>query len=64
LRAPRAFEEEAEALRIERLTPGNFAALARRFRMIGETPDAAAFVASLREEVDLKGEGAAQRIGF
>lgn len=30
----------------------------------GETPDAAAFVAALREEVQLKGDGAAQRIGF
>jgi len=50
--------------RIERLTPGDFAAVARRFRILGLAPDAAAFVAALKEEVELKGEGAAQRIGF
>jgi hypothetical protein len=54
----------AEALRIVRLTPGDFAAVARRFRVLGETPQAEAFVAALREEVELKGDGAAQRIGF
>jgi hypothetical protein len=39
-------------------------ALSQDVDVAGETPDSAAFDASLREEVDLKGEGAAQRIGF
>jgi transitional endoplasmic reticulum ATPase len=60
--------DDAERLpdvqRIERLTPGDFAAAARRFRILGLTPDAAAFVAALKEEVEVKGKGASQRIGF
>jgi hypothetical protein len=32
--------------------------------MLGEAPAADAFVAALREEVELKGEGAGQRMGF
>jgi SpoVK/Ycf46/Vps4 family AAA+-type ATPase len=54
----------AGALRIERLTPGDFAAVARRYRMLGETPETGAFVAVLKQEVELKGEGVAQRMGF
>ncbi len=54
----------AEGLRIERLTPGDFAAVARRYRVLGETPGAEAFVAALREEVELKGDGGVARIGF
>jgi SpoVK/Ycf46/Vps4 family AAA+-type ATPase len=57
-------ERRSEVQRIERLTPGDFAAVARRFRILGRTPDATAFVAALKDEVELKGEGAAQRIGF
>jgi hypothetical protein len=45
----------ADALQVERLTPGDFAAVARRYRVLGETPAAEAFIAVLREEVELKG---------
>jgi hypothetical protein len=31
---------------------------------LGETPGAEAFVAALREEVELKGDGGVARIGF
>jgi SpoVK/Ycf46/Vps4 family AAA+-type ATPase len=54
----------AESLRVERLTPGDFAAVARRYRMLREAAAADAFGAALREEVELKGDGAAQRMGF
>lgn len=54
----------AESLRCDRLTPGDFAAVARRFRVLGAAPQAEAFVAALREEVELKGDGGGQRMGF
>jgi hypothetical protein len=36
----------------------------RRFRILGQTPGAEEFVIALRDELTLKGEGAAERMGF
>jgi transitional endoplasmic reticulum ATPase len=60
--------EDAAALasveRLRHLTAGDVAAVVRRFRMLGQKPSAQAFVAALCHELTLKGEGAAQSIGF
>jgi SpoVK/Ycf46/Vps4 family AAA+-type ATPase len=56
--------EQDEAGRLTRATPGDIAAVAKRFRMLGERPSAAAFVRALAEEIALKDEGGAYRMGF
>jgi SpoVK/Ycf46/Vps4 family AAA+-type ATPase len=50
--------------RLRRLAPGDVAAIVRRFRILQQKPSAETFVAALRDELALKGDGAAQRIGF
>ena len=50
--------------RLRQLAPGDVAAVVRRFRMLGQMPTAEAFISVLREELMLKGGGAAERIGF
>jgi SpoVK/Ycf46/Vps4 family AAA+-type ATPase len=49
---------------LRQLAPGDVAAVVRRFLMLGQKPSAEAFIIALRDELLLKGEGAAQRIGF
>jgi SpoVK/Ycf46/Vps4 family AAA+-type ATPase len=50
--------------RMRHLAPGDASAVVRRFRMLGQKPTAPAFVSALREELALKGEGGAERMGF
>jgi SpoVK/Ycf46/Vps4 family AAA+-type ATPase len=50
--------------RLRHLAPGDVAAIVRRFRILQQKPSAETFVAALRDELALKGDGAAQRIGF
>ena len=50
--------------RMRQLAPGDVAAVARRFQMLGHRPCADTFVSALREELLLKGPGAVERIGF
>jgi SpoVK/Ycf46/Vps4 family AAA+-type ATPase len=54
----------ASVERMRNLAPGDVAAVVRRFGMLRQTPGTEAFVAALRDELTLKGEGAAQSIGF
>jgi SpoVK/Ycf46/Vps4 family AAA+-type ATPase len=49
---------------LHRVTPGDVAAVVRRFRTLGIAPRAEAFVIALRDELVLKNEGSAQRVGF
>ena len=50
--------------RLRQLAPGDVAAVVRRFLMLAQKPSVDAFIVALRDELMLKGEGAAQRIGF
>ncbi len=52
-----------ELVRIVNLTPGDFAAVARRLSALGEKPTATRLLAELRAEVDVK-ENAPRGIGF
>ena len=54
----------AQAERLICATPGDFAAVAQRFRLLGETPPAAQFICELRDELAFKQEGGVQRMGF
>jgi len=49
--------------RLSNLTPGDYAAVARRGRLLGETPDGARFVAALEEECAFK-DGERRAVGF
>ena len=50
--------------RLQRVTPGDVAAVVKRCRLVGGARSAEAFALMLREEIELKGEGAARPIGF
>lgn len=60
--------DAAEALaavgRLNKLTPGDFAAVKQRLRLLGERITAAGFVDALCGELAFKQEGSVQRIGF
>jgi hypothetical protein len=56
-------EAEAAIARVANLTPGDFAAAARRVRALGAPMTAAAFAAEVLTEVRVK-EGVGTRIGF
>lgn len=61
----RALSPEVAALRaLRNLTPGDFAAVSRKFRVLGGTPTPAEVQRALREESDLKREGRGGSIGF
>ncbi|OGT88387.1 MAG: hypothetical protein A2286_08140 [Gammaproteobacteria bacterium RIFOXYA12_FULL_61_12] len=68
----RRFNPEAEPLdailsqrlaRLENLTPGDFAAVARQWAALGKSPEVGALVAALEEECRIKG-GLPRQIGF
>ena len=46
------------------LTPGDFAAVVRRFTALGDPPDAKALLAGLREELQARSMGGARPAGF
>ena len=50
--------------RLRQLAPGDVSAVVRRFRILGQMPGAEEFVIALRDELTLKSEGAAERMGF
>lgn len=50
--------------RLQRVTPGDVAAVVKRCRLVGRLQSAESFVQMLSEEIALKGEGAARSIGF
>lgn len=50
--------------RLSLLTPGDFAAVVRKARLLGAPKDAAALVESLREEQRMNPKGRAKEIGF
>lgn len=50
--------------RLQRVTPGDVAAVVKRCTILGGAVNAGAFVELLVEEIELKGEGMARSIGF
>ncbi len=50
--------------RLQRVTPGDIAAVVKRCQVLGAALNAESFVQWLKEEIEMKGEGAAQPIGF
>jgi transitional endoplasmic reticulum ATPase len=60
--ATRSALEELRGLR--NLTPGDFAAVLRKLRMLGTTPEPSTLFTALRDESELKGEGRARSLGF
>lgn len=50
--------------RLQRVTPGDVAAVIKRCRLVGGSQTAESFMQMLSEKIALKGEGAAHSIGF
>jgi transitional endoplasmic reticulum ATPase len=50
--------------RLQRVTPGDIAAVMKRCQALGAVLNAELFVRWVKEEIEMKGEGAAQPIGF
>jgi SpoVK/Ycf46/Vps4 family AAA+-type ATPase len=61
--APLSARERAELARLTTLTPGDFAAVARRVRALGARPSAGELCVLLRREVEAK-EAAPREVGF
>jgi len=53
-----------ELSRLETVTPGDFAAVVRRVRILGFVPDAGTIVRELGEELRAKPGGGKPRVGF
>jgi transitional endoplasmic reticulum ATPase len=49
---------------LRNLTPGDFAAVVRKLRMLGSTPNPDNLLVALRDESELKGESPARSLGF
>jgi transitional endoplasmic reticulum ATPase len=54
----------SRAAALQCLTPGDVAAVVKRNQVLGYAPSAEDFVRALCEEIEIRGEGAARRIGF
>jgi transitional endoplasmic reticulum ATPase len=54
----------AELRRLERLTPGDFAAVCRRFQRSGIEATAHGVLDALRDEIAVRSDGSIERIGF